>query len=82
MIQKVEELKEEDVATKYKGKSDLGVSHLWREVLPKDIEAVLKEFEDIFPKDLLPGLPPIRKGHEFKIDLENDAPPIHRTSTN
>ena len=78
VIRKVEELKEEDVATKYKGKSDLGVSHLWREDLPKEIEAVLKEFEDIFPKDLPPGLPRIRKGHEFKIDLEDDTPPVHR----
>ena len=78
VIRKVEELKEEDVATKYKGKSDLGVSHLWREDLPQEIEAVLKEFEDIFPKDLPPGLPPIRKGHEFKIDLEDDTPPVHR----
>ena len=78
VIQKVEESKEEDVATKYKGKSDLGVSHLWREDLPKEIEAVLKEFEDIFPKGLPPGLPPIRKGHEFKIDLEDNTPPVHR----
>ena len=45
--------------------------------MPKEIEAVLKEFEDIFPKDLPPGLPPIRKGHEFKIDLEDDTPPVH-----
>ena len=78
VIQKVEESKEEDVATKYKGKSDLGVSHLWREDLPKEIEVVLKEFEDIFPKDLPPGFPLIRKGHEFKIDLEDDTPPVHR----
>ena len=78
VIQKVKELKEEDVATKYKGKSDLGVSHLWREDLPKEIEAVLKVFNDIFPKDLLPRLPLIHKGHEFQIDLEDDMPPVHR----
>ena len=78
VIRKVKELKEEDVATKYKGKSNLGVSHLWREDLPKEIETVLKRFEDIFPKDLPPGFPPIRKGHEFKIDLEDDTAPVHR----
>ena len=66
------------MAMKYKGKSDLGVSHLWREDLPKEIEADLKEFEDIFPKDLLPGLPPMCKGHEFKINLEDDTPLVHR----
>ena len=78
VIRKVEESKEEAVATKDKRKSDIGISHLWQEDLPKEIEAVLKEFEDIFPKDLPPGLPPIRKGHEFKIDLEDDTPPVHR----
>ena len=78
VIQKVKESKEEDVATKYKGKSDLGVSRLWRKDLPKEIEAVLKAFEEIFPKDLPLGLPPIHKGHEFKIDLEDDTPPVHR----
>ena len=30
-----------------------------------------------FLKDLLPRLPPIRKGREFKIDLEDDTPPVH-----
>ena len=66
------------MATKYKGKSDLGVVHLWWEDLPKEIEVVLKEFEDIFPMDLLLGLPPIHKGYKFKIDLEDDAPQVHR----
>ena len=78
VIKKVEESKEQDVATKYKGKSDLGVSHLWREDLPKEIEAALKGFENIFPKDLPPGLSQRHKGHEFKIDLEDDTPPLHR----
>ena len=66
------------MATKYKGKSDLGVAHLWREDLPKEIEAILKEFEDVFLKNLLPGLTPIHEGHQFKIDLKNETPPIHR----
>ena len=51
MIQKVNE-SEEDVAMKYKGKSDLCALHPWQKDLPQEIEAVLKEFEDIFPKDL------------------------------
>ena len=75
-VQMVKE--EESVAEKYKGKSDLGVVHLWREDLPTEIKAVLKEYDDVFPKDLPPGLPPICKGHEFKIELEDDTPPVHR----
>ena len=68
-------VKEENVDGKYNGKSDLGAVHLWREDLPAEIRAVLNDYEDVFPKDLPPGLPPIRKGHEFKIELEDDAPP-------
>ena len=68
-------VKEENVAEKYKGKSDLGAVHLWREDLPVEIKAVLDDYEDVFPKDLPSGLPPICKGHEFKIELEDDAPP-------
>ena len=71
-------VKEENVAEKYKGKSDLGAVHLWREDLPVEIRAVLNDYEDVFPKDLPPGLPPIRKGHEFKIELKDDTPPVHR----
>ena len=61
-----------------KGKSDQCVVHLWREDLPKETTAVLRKYDDVFPKDLPPRLPPIRKGHEFKIDLEDDTPPVHR----
>ena len=71
-------VKEEDVVEKYKGKSDLGAVHLWRQDLPEEIKAVLKIYDDVFPKDLPPTLPPIRKGHEFKIELEDDTPPVHR----
>ena len=71
-------VKEENVAEKYKGKSDLGAVHLWREDLPVEIRAVLNDYDDVFPKDLPPGLPPIRKGHELKIELEDDASPVHR----
>ena len=79
LIQKVQELTEiVDVAKKYKGKSDLGAVHVWREDMPKCIKVVLKEYGDIFPQDLPPGLPPIRMGHEFRIDLEDATPPVHR----
>lgn len=66
---------------KYKGKPDLGVAHLWQQDLPQEIEAVLREFQDVFPKYLPPGLPPIRMGHKFMIDLEDDMPPVHQPST-
>ena len=65
------------MAEKYKGKSVLGVVHLWREDLTAEIKAVLDEYEVVFPKDLPPGLLPICKGHEFKIELEDDLPPVH-----
>ena len=55
-------IKEENVAKKYKGKSDQSAIYLWREVLPKEIKVVLKEYNDVFPKDLPPGLLPIHKG--------------------
>ena len=50
----------------------------WDQALPSPICAVLEEFDDGFPQDLPLGLPPVRGGHEFKIDLENEVPPVHR----
>ena len=47
----------------------------WDQALPSHIRAVLEEFDDVFPQDLPLGLPPVRQGHEFKIDLEDDMPP-------
>ena len=44
----------------------------------EEIKAVLQEYKDIFPTDLPPRLPPVRMGHEFKIELEDETPPIHR----
>ncbi|XP_074278018.1 uncharacterized protein LOC141601622 [Silene latifolia] len=38
------------------------------EIKDAQLAALLKEFEDVFPKDLPPGLPPIR-GIEHQIDL-------------
>ena len=50
----------------------------WDQALPSDIHAVLEEFNDVFPQDLPLGLPPVRQGHEFNINLENDVSPVHR----
>ena len=50
----------------------------WDQALPPTICAVLEEFDDVFPRDLPLGLPPVREGHEFKIDLEDEVPPVHR----
>jgi hypothetical protein len=58
--------------------SDLNSTQLQRKDLPESVKAVLKEFEDVFPTDLPIGKPPVRKGHEFKIELEDDVPPVHR----
>ena len=46
--------------------------------LPSTIRVVLEEFDDVFPQDLPLGLPLVREGHEFKIDLEDEVPPVHR----
>ena len=50
----------------------------WRQDLPPSIKAVLEEYDDVFPNDLLPRLPLVRWGLEFKIELEDDTPPVHR----
>ena len=44
----------------------------------EEIKAILQEYKDIFPTDLPPGLTLVRMGHEFKIELDDDTPPIHR----
>ncbi|MEM7375695.1 MAG: reverse transcriptase domain-containing protein, partial [Bacteroidota bacterium] len=43
-----------------------------------ELKKILEEFKDVFPKDLPPGVPEVRKGHEFKIELEEGTQPIHR----
>ena len=50
----------------------------WEQALPSLIRAVFEEFDDVFPQNLPLGLPSICEGHEFKIDLEDEVPPIHR----
>ena len=73
----VQMVKEDKVAEK-RGKSEQGAVHSWGENLPEEIKAVLKKYDDVFPKDSPPGLPPICKGNEFKIELEDDTPPVHQ----
>ena len=50
----------------------------YNQALLSSIRAVLEEFDDVFPQDLPLGLPPVREGHEFKIDLVDEVPPVHR----
>ena len=45
----------------------------WRQDLPDAMKVVLEEYDDVFPADLPPGLPPIREGFEFTIHLDDDA---------
>ena len=55
------------------------VEKAYHKDMPKEIKVVLQEYKDIFPTDLPLGLPSVRMGHEFKIELEDDTPPIHRS---
>ena len=66
---------EEDVQVE---SSDVEQSGKWRSDLPDTVKAVLKDYDDVFPDDLPPGLPPKRQGYEFKIELEDNVPPVHR----
>lgn len=75
MIRKVMETVEEHEG---KTQSDLYSSQLQREDLPDQLKGILKEYADIFPDELPVGLPPVHKGHQFKIDLEDGVPPVHR----
>ena len=54
------------------------VESTFRSDMPESIKVVLSEFKDVCPVDLPAGRPPVRLGHEFKIDLQDDTPPVHR----
>ena len=54
------------------------VEKTFHEDIPKSNKVVLLDYKDILPTDLPPRLPPVQMGHEFKIELEDDTPPIHR----
>ena len=46
--------------------------------MPEIIREVLRQHAKVFSKDLPKGLPPMQMGREFKIDLEDETPPIHK----
>ena len=58
--------------------TDCDVEKAFHEAMPKSIKAVLLDYKDIFPTNFPPRLPPVRMGHEFKMELEDDTPPIYR----
>ena len=49
-----------------------------REDLDPSLKGVLEEHKEVFQHDLPAGVPPVRKGHEFRIELEDQQPPVHR----
>ena len=53
------------------------VEKAFHEDMPESIKAVPLNYKDVFPTDLPLGLPPVGMGHKFKIELEDDTPPIH-----
>ena len=69
---------EEETVEQSEGTGGTEEQKMHHEEMPDEIKAVLHDYKDVFPSDLPPGLPPVRKGHEFRIDLEDDTPPVHR----
>ena len=61
-----------------KTKMGCDVEKTYHKDMPKQIKAVLQNYKDIFPTDLPSGLLPVQMGHEFKIELKDDIPSIHR----
>ena len=55
------------------------VEKLRRPDLSTAIWEVLEDYSDVFPLELPKGLLPVRMGHPFKIELEDETPPIHKT---
>ena len=51
---------------------------MYHEEMPEMIKVVLHDYKDVFLSDLPSGFPPMRQGHEFKIDLQDDMPLVHR----
>ena len=54
------------------------VDKLIRSDLDPQLADVLREHRHVFAKDLPSGIPPARRGHEFRIELEEGTEPIHR----
>ena len=56
----------------------LDVEKLRRPDLSSPIWEVLEAYSDVFRSELPQGVPLVRTGHEFKINLEDETLPIHR----
>ena len=56
---------------------ECNVEKAYHKDTPEQIKAVLQEYKDTFPMDFPLGLPLVRIGREFKIELEDDTPPMH-----
>ena len=76
-IWKVKEIEEYNTVSEELEKTDLG-KVLDAHPLPEPIKDVLRKFKDVFSVELPVGVPPVKKGHEFCIDLEDDVPLVHR----
>ena len=70
----VQMVKEEIVAEKYKGKSDLGAVHVWREDLPSEIKAVLDEYEDVFQRTCHPDFHPYARAKSSRLSSKMMRP--------
>ena len=46
--------------------------------VPECVKAVLDDFHDVFPTDLPKRTPLVHEGHDFKIELEDETPLVHR----
>ena len=57
---------------------DSDVESLLRSDMATQIRDILLEFRDVFATELPKGLPPVRMGHEFRIELTDDEKPVHR----
>ena len=55
-----------------------GMKKLMNKVTTREVRQILEVYTDVFPEDLPSGIPSRRMGHEFRIDLEDDTPPVHR----
>ena len=73
LIQKVDERTKDKT---FGGPSDM--EKLRRPDLPLAIWEVVEAYSDVFPSKLPKGVSLVRMGHYFKIDLEEETPPIHR----
>ena len=58
--------------------SPSNVENLCQLGLSTAISEVADDYSDLFPSELPKGIPSVRMGHQFKIDLEDVTPPIHR----